>query len=359
MLIYNIFLLSNILIGTLLVYIPFGKDKHRINIYLLITFIGLTLLGGLRGASVGTDTYDYIRIFNNIKNYNRLTKLFTLDIELGYVFLNKLIAVIGGNSQTILFVTSGIISFGFLYFIKNHSKNIVLSVFLLLTLYYYYASFNAIRQYIAISILINSYRYIKEKDFIGFIFIIILASLFHMSSLFFIPLYIIGLIKWDYLRVLILIGIFILVYFNLELIIDFGVKLFPKYQKYLGTDFFKGHTGIMYPIVNTTIFAFVTVVYFGKKGYLNMHLNILYVINILIVLITLFSSKIYFATRLSWYLTPFHLIIIPNFLNQITEKRFNQIALILIIAMGIGYHTYCLSANLHRIMPYIPFWENL
>lgn len=356
MLIYNIILLTNILIGVGLVYIPKLKEHHKKNIYLLITFLMLTLLGGLRGSAIGTDTSSYIRIFNNIANYNKIEKLFTLDIELGYVFLNRLIAKIGGSSQTLLFATSAIVSYGFLVFIKNHSKNIILSAFLLFTLFYYYASFNAIRQYIAIAILINSYYYIKNKDFLGFLFIIIFASLFHVTALFFLPLYLFGIIKWNYIKIIILIIIFITLYFNLEHLIVFAIRLFPKYEKYIGTDFLKGHTGLMYPVVNTTIFAFITLVYIVEKGYKNPDLNLLYAINILIVLITLFSTKIYFATRLSWYLTPFHLIIIPNFLNVINEKQFYRLSLVLIIAMGIAYHAYCLNVNLHRVTPYKPYW---
>lgn len=356
MLVYNLLLIINILVGLILLYGPFVKEKLGEKLYLLFTLIELLILGGFRSHNIGTDTSAYVTLFYTIKVAN-IKELLQLKYELGYLILNKVIALLGGNAQTLLIVKSLIISFGFVYFIKANSINYLLSAFLLITLYYYYASFNAIRQYIAIVIFINSFIFIKKKKFLYFLFMIILASLFHLTTILFLPVYFLGSINWSIRKIIIFVILLFLIYLNLETFVYLMIKIFPQYETYLGTDYLKGYTGKMYIIVNLTIFLFLLVVYIAKGGYKYQDINILLVFDILIVALNLFSTKIYFANRLSWFFTPFHIIIIPKFLSLINESRIREIALSLIIIMGIVYHTYCLGVNLHRINPYTFYWE--
>ncbi|HHU56494.1 MAG TPA: EpsG family protein [Acholeplasmataceae bacterium] len=357
MLIYNVFLIVNVLIGLVVLYSPFVKEKYRDNLYLFISFIMLTLLGGLRSINVGTDTKAYLDIFYLIKYTNNFKELFKLNYEIGFILLNKIIAIWGGNGQTFLFVTSAIISFGFIYFIKKNSINPLLSVFLLITLYYYYASFNGIRQYIAIVILLNSFTFFKNKNFLAFISFILLASLFHLTAIFFLPLYILGITYWEYKRVILLLIILFLIYINLESLVLLLIKILPQYKSYLGSSYLQGYTGKMYLVVNLTIFFFILVVYVAKRGYKDPFTNMLIIIDILICTLTIFATKVHFANRISWYLTQFHIILIPHFLNLIDENKIRKIALILIIIMGICYHSYSLSVNLHKVSPYVFYWD--
>ncbi|WP_133969652.1 EpsG family protein [Eubacterium limosum] len=113
-------------------------------IYLFLCFSVLTIIEGLRKASVGTDLETYIYTFQNLE-YNKQY------IESIFYYLMKIILFFSDDPQSFIFVTSFIINFGIFVFIYRESKIIWLSVFLYLTLFYWFASFNVIRQYIAIT----------------------------------------------------------------------------------------------------------------------------------------------------------------------------------------------------------------
>ena len=156
-------------------------------------FLMIYLLLALRHPSMGNDlgyhnNYGYLAIFD------RITATQWHDIfggarfqhyEPGYVFLNKLLGVFSTNWQVFLAFMAFISLLPFHIVIKNESKNVLMSWFVFLGLPIFLLIYSGLRQTIAIGICFLAFPFIKKKKLIPALLLIVLASLFHESSLLF------------------------------------------------------------------------------------------------------------------------------------------------------------------------------
>ncbi|MGL5169435.1 EpsG family protein [Edwardsiella tarda] len=156
------------------------KDK------LFFTFISVILLsffGGIR-FDVGTDFLTYEYYFHLLK-LGRDTYM-----EPGFETMTRLIYFLGFNEQGVFFISSFITCFFFYKYIKENSVNIGLSYFIFFTFpIFYLASFNGIRQFIAVSLFIFSIKYIKNKNILKYLICVIIAASFHKTAIVLLPLY--------------------------------------------------------------------------------------------------------------------------------------------------------------------------
>src|SRR5699024_4136694 len=135
----------------------FNKKQNNLFIYLS----GLLLWGvaGFRGPHVGTDTSNYLGIYDFSKNIS-MERLIEgeYDVEKGFILMNKVIGLVFENRYSIIPVSSLFIIVGILYFIKINSSDLFMSVYLFITLNYFSASMNIVRQFIAIAIFFIGYE---------------------------------------------------------------------------------------------------------------------------------------------------------------------------------------------------------
>lgn len=161
--------------------------KTKVQIVRVISFLIIITLPSFFYAiryGIGTDYYSYIFIFEEAKNK------FDSRIEWGYYGINYLVGGLGSNVEVAFFIVS-VIMFTFIFLSLKESKQFIspgIGMFVFM-LFYYQMSFNISRQVIAMSILLFSLKYVESRKFIKFIFFIILASSFHISSLVFFPIY--------------------------------------------------------------------------------------------------------------------------------------------------------------------------
>lgn len=153
----------------------------------LITGSILALMAGFR-FFVGYDFESYKRFYEGIGG---LTDVFngTIDAESGYLFINYLFKAMGFNFHFFILFFS-FLSIGLLtYFLYTHTK------FPTLFLLYYYSRFflvrdmGQIRSSLACILLLYAIPYIGKKKPFHFLGLVFLASLFHISALFFIVAY--------------------------------------------------------------------------------------------------------------------------------------------------------------------------
>lgn len=356
MTIYVITLLINISMGGLL-FLGAKKTKRKEYIYLVFTFIQLSLLGGLRGLSVGKDTSAYHDIFYTVNGADTFKELFSIREEIGYVLLNKIIGLAGFGPQMVILVTSVIIAGGFLFFIKRNSNNILLSVILLICFMFFFTSFNVIRQYMATVIFINAYQFVKNRKVLPFMFLCLIAALFHKTVLLFLPLYFITFIKWDLIKVFSLLFILSIIAIFSSTLIDLSIKIFSQYTGYVGSLYFAPTSGMMMPIVFFSIFVFITFILLRFNPYKDKDFVLWYVICCMVVFLTVIAmTGASIANRLAWYLSPFFILLIPKALNYLPISA-KTIMTITIFSVGTAYFLYCLSINWQSIMPYVPFWR--
>lgn len=151
------------------------KNKSTIFFYLFIIF--LILIAGLRfPEDQSNDTHNYLAAFETAKN-----NIESLNFEPAYSLLNIIAIKFNLGFQGLLIIISCISTLSIAWAGKRCTSNsyIVIMFFYLLT--YYFSSFNAMRQFTGISILILGYTYLKDYKVKYFLLCTLIASLFHLS----------------------------------------------------------------------------------------------------------------------------------------------------------------------------------
>lgn len=167
-----------LIIFLIIIFFVFLKRKTA----LLLSFIILSLMAGLRKYTVGADTLQFYEAFNNIGQTNDWT-FSEFRYEYGFSLLCKILYIIFRNPQSLIFFTSIFINFSVFIFIKNNSKDYFLSTMLYIFLNYYFNYMNIMRQAIAIGIMLLFYRFLKEKNYLVYLLGIIIAFFFHKTAI--------------------------------------------------------------------------------------------------------------------------------------------------------------------------------
>lgn len=164
---------------------------------LFLSFLVLFIPAAIR-YRIGTDySYTYAPMFTWIRNgeYSLITGTLIRYNEVGFTWLNKIVAHFTGNVQWIFVITSFITLFLVYKSIKDQSVNIPLSVFMLILGSFYLASYNFVRQCLAIAIFSYSLKYIENKEPLKYFICIAIAITIHTIAIVYIPFYFLQKLK--------------------------------------------------------------------------------------------------------------------------------------------------------------------
>lgn len=171
--------------------ILYSSERFVINktVYYVVPILLLSLLYGLR-YDVGVDYLAYKKIYETYFWGSLWESLSKSDIEYIYATIAHICYNIG-MPYYIFFLVMAIVPLTFFYkSVKNYSYIFPYSFFCLFSLGIIFWYFNIQRQAIAFFILLYSVKFIKEKKLGRFLFWNLVATGFHISSLYFIPCYI-------------------------------------------------------------------------------------------------------------------------------------------------------------------------
>ncbi len=197
-----------------------SKPKYK-KLYCIIIALQWILISGLRHWSVGADTYNYYRAFENGKNtswseifsncYNYLFHGFKTK-DPGYYLLQKLFQVFSDNYQVFLifiaFVFIGLMA----WWIYKNSNMPEISFLIYSTVFYSFYAVTGHRQTIATALIVFiGYELIKEKKYLRFMLVAFIAFMIHKSSIVFIAYMIIANINLSLAYVIIIAVIIIAV----------------------------------------------------------------------------------------------------------------------------------------------------
>lgn len=289
----------------------FGKkiqnDKYK-KIYIFICFFQMFLLQGLRSFDVGKDTLSYISVYENYKDSSYYAYMFT-HYEIGFQILYELLKYFNASSNALLCVISALTMFGFGLFIYNNSLDVKISTFIFACMFFP-NSFNIMRQYLALSIAINSYTYFSKEKYIQSIFIIFIGALFHGTMLIlFIPMIFYRVKHWKISRNIVLFSTFIFLFFGDSIL---SSVLSITNRTYYSTGFEVDRLIRMTTIL-TIVYAFLFY-YFAKnqkdKTYIN-EINFFTCISYSIMILGLLYIKYEYISRLIEILESYFLIAYP------------------------------------------------
>ncbi len=311
------------------------KNKTR-NLLIFASFLILFLVSALR-VNVGTDYLSYRDWFEDISmpSFGYVNFLFN-----NLIYIIKLFT---DNSQIFFAVTSFLI-LAMVYIANvNNNKEYDMSLFLFVTLGFYFSTFNGIRQWIAISLFMVAYHFAIKKDFKNYALLIIIASLFHVTAILLLPFYLLVNTKLsDKTKfITIVIVIFLFKILNLESIMIFLLKEFATtyYWRYIlsGVDLSQG-VGSPFPILLSGGMFLYYVIF--KNQFVNKIGSDKYEQNkylcFIITVFAIINTVNNLFSRFALYFIPMITTILPDF-YAIFDKKWTRVIKVLIIIGGIVF----------------------
>lgn len=318
---------------------------------------------GLRDAySVGNDSASsYLHFFQSLENrsWEDLSAGTDLNDNLGWRLFAKLgFIVLHGDYQLFIMIISSFVVFVFGRFIYRYSVSPVQSIVYYWGLLFYTFNFSALKQSIAMSLLLLAFEAVVDRKLFRFLIIMALAMQFHFPSIVFLPAYF--LIKLNPKRgfLLVIAAAFLAVYLWRDQIMNFMLQFYYEEQSFYGQDRFM--TGKV-----TVMLALVLIAYFFKMPQKD---NPVYSASLQFVaiatVIQLFSVYNNVFERLADYYFQFSVIFVPFIFDtrNIKNRRSGQYAVAAFAPYALG--VLCMirlndivTREASRLMPYQFFFQ--
>ncbi len=283
-----------------------GQTKAKDLIFLGVAFLTLSTISAIR-YEVGDDYYNYLNIFLEVKNSGFET-VFSGRREPGFALLNKLFSMVNGNFQN-FYVLCALLTTGLvLLFIYQESKLPFISVFLYISMMFYYWSLSLLRQILAASLCALSVRFIRKKKFIPFLILVLLAGSVHYSALILLPAYFLAQIKFNWKSFAVLGGVALAGFIFAPQVVSIITQY--VYKGYSDGIFSQG-SSIWYGIFPSFVFAAA----WCFKGNLikqdetnNIYLNFMFYAAVF----SLFVARVFILERFAVYFFLPSIVLIPN-----------------------------------------------
>ena len=337
------------------VIISFFISNLRNNKFFTFLLVAvLSLFAGLRNPSVGTDTFNYIYRFalNLPLRYNGFLDL--LKNEYGYLLLEKFISFFFNEYWVLLIVISVLVNSTYIISVKKLSINVTISIFTYIVLGVYLFHFNGARQAIAAAIYSMSLIHIKSRSFKKYLFIVLLASLFHKTALVTLPIYFIvnGKLNLKKMSLLTLYTIFF-TYFIWGLLRVVPESFSARYLAYED----RGSRGAVLLTIYFTIITFFLILIRNKirkqfREDYNFYLNIVIVHTLIYVLVFMLGQDVNIL-RLSLYFSIGFILIWPLVFRSLPSNTYPILVFLFSIVHLVFYYVY-----LSKMSHLVPFAFN-
>lgn len=178
-----------------------GTQKGNIKYILLICALMFCVMGLRDCYTVGLDsTTSYLKSFNTIGDldWNEITGKGedNLNIATGYLF--KLIYLLSnGDYQWVIITLAAFEMLVLAHFLRRYSISPVVSILCYFGLLLYTFMFSALKQSIAMAIIMLSFDAIVDRKPLRFLLLVVIAGQFHFPAFIFLPAYFISKMNTD------------------------------------------------------------------------------------------------------------------------------------------------------------------
>ena len=320
------FIILFLLLFFTLIY-DFFKVKSGKKIVYYIVLIGLICLSGFR-YRVGGDTLMYMIVHPRLPSLSELGSNYAINEKLQplWIFFVAVSKSITEEFYMIQLLHGIIINTLIFNFIKSNTKYIFTAILLYYIGYYGYFNFEILRESIAVAIFLYSIKFIKNKKWVAYYIISLLALSVHFSAivLFVIPLLL--KLKFNLSRALIIfiLGVIFGVFFiKILFSLNIGGGLVESIKLYL--DYKPTFYGLISILVLYILYPWV--IYKISNYYLKIESNLNNFLNVYI-LIGASTSFFFIFFRFLNYLTPILFLFIAEIIHGVYRKgKFKQVGL--------------------------------
>lgn len=331
-------------------YIKINSEE----LFLLIIFVLLFIISGIRGMDVGTDTKTYMTMFYEIGTNN--IHSFT-SIEPFFYLINLIFYFICSNPHTIIIVMSLITIASFIFYVYKFSTNYLLSIILFLGLGYFFLSFNISRQFLGLSIMLIALYNYQNNNTKLFILFMILAILTHYSMLVWLPFIIFSKINFNKKRLLLLI-IILPICIPLFLFLLDKIIIYTHYSVYLNEHTSRSLSYYLFLVFK--IFCLCLFFYKSDNGFINKKNKVIIYTLLMNIVIDILTLNFAYFARLTYCIEPYLIISIPCLLIEKIEKKYLLVFYIFFFIVGLVFINTVIDNNsFFGIVPYYTFFNTL
>ena len=345
------------------------KLKHGRLIYCIAAGITLFIVAAVR-AHVGYDYNLYGSIFVDNLHYSMDYITSNDRMERGFIVPMKLLSDVTSDYQVMFVIIALIITAAVMLYIYFYSEKPYLSIFFFLTFGLFFNSMDFMRQMIAAGVILYALQFVKKKQFIRFLALVLFASVIHVSALVMIPFYFILRIKMDWLTLGIYSGVTVFYFLFSNDILDFVTNYFYKtYDPMMNSEMMVGSNPI-YSLFFAVFFmlAFLVRKELREKDQFN---NILLNCMFFMAFFEICGVKHAAVARLViLFFIPPVVILLPRVFDALMKKcsevfsgektRTNILKTVsVVVIMGICsfMYTYMIANNYNGISPYRTIFE--
>lgn len=332
MLVYIILLLISFI--SLCIY-----QKQRNKFFAITPYIAMALVCGLR-YEVGRDYISYVNYFYYIVND------FNFDVEIGYKLIVKLVSLIGGTQQLIFLIMSMATCYFYYKFLIENSENFMLSTILYLCLGpFYFSSFNAIRQALAVAIFLYAVKYLNI-NIKKYLVLVIFAGVFHYSTLVFLLFPIAKKLKPRYVLYFVLTSILLTSLIESGILMEI-IDIFTEgYLIYSRLEVEMDISYLLFLVVNIFVLFFYKQIGFKEKDHVFL---LLLVVSSTLIFTALTTQKLtVLLERFIYFVSPLFLIVAVKFNNLVKPRGLINGA---ICIFAVIYYFFNISTSID-MLPY-------
>ncbi len=393
MLIYIILLLLTFFANA--VFKPNRSRKGK-KYFVVFMFGAIYLVNALRSPAIGIDLNKYYAPhyaqFAQIPWDNLQSVTISGDWELGFCAFCKLLTYISTDIQFFIAVSSAIIVLPYGYFIYKNCEDVVFGTFFYIAYNLLFSNMNTIRQAMAVSIVIMGLAFLRDKRYLRYIAVVLVAVLFHKSALIALVLVFLDAIKLTPKRLALLLIVLALipatysVLFNYLLQIPYLSESYDIYKSGMHAIGYLNWNSLVQFIVPFVVFILVWVYvkpwktfddsiqnkrrisFTGGKIIIKRNRiekgewtdSILGFGVYLAAVCRFFVFFVFVVGRLSQFFVPFTMLAFPKALNKIEDSstrkivRYGMYCVLLVYFLYIGFTS---GDILYGTVPYAFFWK--
>lgn len=337
------------------------KNQKRKKMFVVVSCLVMFLIMAMRSPSVGTDAQTIVGMF--MANRTIFSGGFNAFF---YNFVSKIGYFIWPNGQMILIINAAIICTAIGVFVYHNSDDAFLSIYLYVTLYFFFNSMNIMRQYDAIAMSLISYTaYMKKKNVTALLFALLSVGFHSTAIVFFAFAFVMIAIKSMHRlsnQILLFAGlVFVLGYLFQPMLVIFA-RIFPHYAMYVGDEglTLTGYTSEGKKVLITLMFLFVLMfAYITIQKTRNVQENFVLskalCVNFFFVLVAvafgLAGGKLQLISRVESYFSIFFIIFAPEVVKMI-DVRYRRAFYIGFVLIMIVPMMFQLKSNNSEVLPY-------
>lgn len=312
--------------------------KNGKKYFLITSGLVLFLYAALRAHTLQIDVPGYVQAYQSYGKYtfSQIIEIFNPDFkDPTFYFLGWLFRRFFSDVQWWLSFIGAVYVGAIVVLIYKESKNSLLSIIAFLSLGFFGFSLSGLRQTLAMSITILAFFSLKNRKAWKFLFLVIMASLFHRAAIIFLIAYPIANLKVGWKHIVVFAVVLILFFGAQGTVRTLMQKLLvdTQYEGYIDSQSTLTFSGF---IIQGTIFAFC-LMYYPAVSRQYEKANVLYNLVFIGLMFQIFSSMVAEFFRISMYFSVFSIILIPLAISAESNKKLRALENIVIPLIFIVY----------------------